>query len=737
MQNPDYLYATCAAGLEDLVAQELTTQGAGDVTKAGAGVRFSGNLEVAYRACLWSRVANRILLPLHQGPAGSPDALYSLIRELDWSSHVDVQGSIAVDFFTAYSAITHSQYGALKVKDAIVDQFRESDGIRPDVDRQTPDIRVNVYLYRDKARIALDLSGASLHRRGYREQAGPAPLKENLAAALLLTCDWPDIAAAGGGFIDPLCGSGTLVLEAAMMASHQAPALYRSYFGFLGWRGHQPELWQQVLTAARQAVVTPDCLIVGCDSDAGAINMSRYNANKAQLDNAVDFHQQSVETKALASVQSAKPGLLLSNPPYGERLSSDAEFYRRLGHSLSSHYAGWKCALFAAKSSPLRCTKLPLKPVLMLSNGGIDCALNAGVIPATTRSAKSTANTGSSIDVNAFVNRLRKNLKAQKSWLGRDGVKAWRVYDADLPEFAVAIDVYDCSVPGAGNENLIERHLVVQEYQAPATVNTITAESRMHALLAVVPEIFSVSEAHVHVKLRKRQSALSQYEKQATDGVTGLLEEQDAVVELNFSDYLDTGLFLDHRKVRRYIQQHADAKRFLNLFAYTGSATVAAIAGGCTASVSVDLSARYCRWMERNIHRNLPDNVASLSRHSVIKSDVNKWLLSHITTGASQGAADALFDLILLDPPTFSNSTDLDADWNVQRDHGACIRAAMQLLSLDGVLIFSTNYRRFKLDPALSGDVAQFQVDDRSRWSIDRDFQRNQRIHQCWFIRHS
>lgn len=755
MPSSDFLYATCAPGLESLLAGELRDLGAVEVNTAGAGVRFGNTLESAYRACLWSRVANRVLLPLLSGPSVSPEDLYTLVQQIDWSEHVSVDGTLAVDFFTAHSALTHSQYGALKVKDAIVDQFRAATGRRPNVDRETPDISVNVYLYRNKARIALDLSGASLHRRGYRQQGGLAPLKENLAAALLLGSDWPALAERGGSFVDPLCGSGTLLIEAAMIARHQAPGLHRQYFGFLGWRGHQKNLWEQLVAEARNAIRDVRSIITGCDSDNQMVNMAKQNVQAAGVDTVVTVHRQPIESGPPSILDNTAPGLLLSNPPYGERLAGDASFYVGLGRSLSRRYAGWTCGLFTAVQAPLQRARLPLKLRLSARNGGIDCALMLGEIPAMAQSQRQTvwpdtAQIGSarkqdtaaltsseaatatvettaaepqstsspgveSIDITAFVNRLRKNQRSLKSWLSREGIKAWRAYDADLPEFAVAIDVYDCT----------QRHLMVQEYQAPATVNAIMAEARLQALLAVLPDVFGVHSDHIHVRLRERKSGISQYEKQTGAAVTDMLEERSCVYELNFSDYLDTGLFLDHRKLRRYIQDHAAGLQLLNLFAYTGSVTVAAAKGGAAGSVSVDFSNRYCQWAERNLQHNEID----LSRHKVVRSDVSTWLAAQ--------KSEPRFDLILLDPPTFSNSTGLEADWNVQRDHVACIRACLQLLKPEGLLIFSNNFRRFKLDMgALVTQAADPAVEGRSRWSIDRDFKRNQRIHQCWFIRH-
>jgi len=786
MSAIDSLYATCASGLQNLLADELTLLGGQSVSTAGAGVRFGGGLAMAYKACVWSRVANRILLPIHTGPAGSPEALYDLVQQVDWSKHMALKSTLAVDFFTANSTITHSQYGALKVKDAVVDQFRERTGERPDVARDAPDLRINVYLFRNKARIAIDLSGSSLHRRGYREHAGPAPVKENLAAALLMACDWPARAQRGEPFVDPLCGSGTLVIEAAMMACNQAPGLQREYYGFLGWLGHDKSVWQKVLTDAQAAVQPAPCDIRGADKDERAIGLAIENASLAGVETSTSFARGDVLTDTF-KVNVAN-GLVLTNPPYGERLEIDSSFYHNLGSALSATYDGWQVGLFTATSAPVRQTRLPLKATLPVRNGPIDCALYQGIIPSATASdtgsvwsekratgkqsnhsepdaiASQTDTVGShnstnhtavlntgGVDAQPFANRLNKNLKHLKSWLKREQISAWRVYDADLPEFAVAIDIYDSK----------ERHVVVQEYQAPSSVNTAMAAARLKALLQVIPASVQVQPEHIHLKVREKQAGLTQYEKQAVAKVTGTVSEHGYILECNFSDYLDTGLFLDHRKVRRFIKESANNKRFLNLFSYTGSATIAAAAGGASKSVSVDLSNRYSQWLTRNLRLNQLDEV----QHEVVRSDVNLWL---------EANKAERFDLILLDPPTFSNSTGVDADWNVQRDHAACIHACMAMLEPDGTLVFSNNYRRFKLDPALGTVYAakkgntkrsrstvipdtqgakdsptdltannaahsknkHYKIEDRSHWSIDQDFQRNARIHQCWFFRH-
>ncbi len=245
------LFATHPLGFSDLIEQELLGCGGEVTTRTTAGIGFTGNLECAYRMCLWSRIANRILLQIDTFDAPEPDALYYGIQRIDWQMHLHPTGSIAVDFVTARSQINHSLYGAQRVKDAIVDQLRDATGARPNVDLEAPDVRINVFLDRDRASVAIDLSGESLHRRGYRQAQGPAPLKENLAAGLLLRAGWPQIARDGGALLDPMCGSGTFAIEALMMAADIAPNLGRSAFGFERWKQHDASVWEPLLTEAR------------------------------------------------------------------------------------------------------------------------------------------------------------------------------------------------------------------------------------------------------------------------------------------------------------------------------------------------------------------------------------------------------------------------------------------------------------------------------------------------------
>ncbi len=721
---------TVASGLESVLRRELQTLGVSRIKPVGSGVYFSGSLRDAYRVCLWSRVANRVLLPLGEFAARSPEELYRQIREFDWSRHLDVEGTLAVDFFSANSAITHTRYGALKVKDAIVDQFRDALGTRPNVDRERPSIRINVYVFRDKARLSLDLAGMGLHRRFYRDEQSMAPLKENLAAALLLAMDWPEFAKEGKSFCDPLCGSGTLLIEAAMMAADMAPQLRREYFGFSGWKQHQAEIWQSLLEEANQrassGLASLNCLIAGSDKSSRVVRIARSNIDRAGLGDAISVRAGDMEQ--VPYPDQFTPGLVLCNPPYGVRLDSEAgigALYKSMGRVFQSRFGGWHVGVFTATTDLAHRMRLKTHTVLKCSNGGLDCKLLKAHIPRNkvidhkinkpadeNRNRKSAAASSQhKVHAGMFVNRLRKNFKPLQKWAKNEAIGCYRIYDADLPEFSMAIDLYESE----------QRHVHVQEYRAPASIDRSLAAARLSAAVEVLPDVLGCDSQHIHIKQRRRQSGRSQYGKRHEGGETHIINEFGSRFEVNLEDYLDTGIFPDHRKIRFWIRQRAKAKRFLNLFAYTGTATVHAAAGGALSTTTVDMSAAYLAWAQRN----LALNDCAAGKHEFLREDCLKWL--------DQRPNPAPYDLILLDPPTFSNSAKMERDWDVQRDHVSLIRRTMRLLHPDGLLIFSNNFRRFRL---MEKGLERFSIDNKTRASIPRDFSRNPKIHQCFFIRH-
>lgn len=698
-------FATASLGFEDLLVRELNALGAGNVQPVRAGVSFSGDIAVAYRACLWSRLASRILLQLKDIEAIDAGTLYTGVKSINWTRHIGEGASIAVDFLGQNRSITNTQFGAQKVKDAIVDQLRELTGERPRIDSSSPDVRINIYLHDVNASVSIDLSGSSLHQRGYRGEQGAAPLKENLAAAILLRADWPRIAAAGGSLCDPMCGSGTLLIEGAMMAADIAPGLLRSRFGFHGWRQHDPAVWESLINEARlrREKGLPNLpAIAGSDGDARMIRIAEANTRQAGLEKYIKL---TVEELDNCQPATTPPGLVVTNPPYGERLGENATLpmlYRSLGLMLKRCHPGWRAAILTTETDLAKFIGMRAHKTHTLYNGSLKCRLLHCEI-----GEQSVAVTTVAED---FANRLRKNIKLRYRWAEREGIHCYRLYDADLPDYNLAIDIY-------AND---ERHVHVQEYAAPADIDERKAQARLNAALAVIVELLEVRSSNVYFKQRQRQREGRQYEKLGGRGEEHVVREGSNRFLVNFTDYLDTGLFLDHRPIRQYIEQHAEDRRFLNLFAYTGTATVCAVRGNARSTVTVDLSRTYLDWAQRN----LQENRLAGRQHEFIQADVRQWLRENL---------QRRFDLIFLDPPAFSRSKRMQGTLDIQRDHVALVHQAMSMLSPQGELIFSTNLRRFRLD---EDALQQHEVENITRQTIPEDFSRNPHVHQCFRLRH-
>ena len=718
MAEPLALFATAPRGLERVLADELRELGAARVHEVRAGVAFNGDLELAYRACLWSRVASRVLLNLARFPVPDGDALYAAVHELPWEEHLDPDGTLAVDATLSGSPITHSHFAALRVKDAVVDRLRERFGRRPSVDRERPSLRLNLVLQKRRGVLSIDLSGSALHRRGYRPPGAPAPLKENLAAGLLRLAGWPGIAAHGGALLDPLCGTGTLAVEAALMATGRAPGLGRDYFGFLGWLGHVPALWARLQEDARSRPGTRDCPpLFASDHDPEMVALARRSAAAAGVDDAIDFAVR--ELAEVTTPAGVTPGLVIANPPYGERLGDDtsaARVHAELGRVLRAGFRGWHAAVLSGDKGLTRRLGAEAATHHAVFNGALPCTLTcwevAAKAPAWARQAPRAADAGEADPGGRmFADRLRKNLRHLGRWARRADVDAYRLYDADLPEFAFAVDRYACA------DGLVAR---VQEYAPPASVDPQRAAARRAAALDAVAEVLEIDPAAISYRLRAPQRGDAQYEREAAPARYHEVREGGCRLLVDFDAHLDTGLFLDHRPMRLRLQREASGARFLNLFCYTGAATVHAACGGAETTTSVDLSATYLDWARRNLELNGFGSDAN----RLVRDDVLAWLAG----AAQQGER---FDLVFVDPPTYSNSKRLDGDFDVQRDHAALLRDAAALLAPGGVLYFSTNFRRFRLDASGLGGLA---VEEISRQTVDEDFRRNPRIHRCWRV---
>lgn len=720
-------FATAPQGLLELLADELRALGGTAIRLQPAGVYFRGPLALGYRVCLWSRLAGRVLLEIAVGPAEDADALYTTVQRVDWRAHVDPRGTIAVDFTGANASIVHTRFGAQRVKDAIVDQLIARAGVRPSVDTHRPDVRVSVHLRKpagqgikgmfqevshDEAVIAIDLAGEGLHRRGYREDGAEAPLKENLAAAVLLRAGWPAVAAAGGPLVDPMCGSGTLLIEGAHMACDRAPGLGREYFGLLRWRGHDPALWSELLTEARARAaigISKVPPIHGFDSDPAAIRAATANVARAGLGGRIRIERRALADLVAPETCTLGParefiGVLTTNPPYGERIGVRADMpalYELLGERLRGHFGGWRAAVLTPDLELGRSIGLRAGRRHVFYNGALpvnllrfDVPIEAPVRRVHTRSE----------GAQALFNRLKKNRKQLGSWAARHGIEAFRIYDSDIPEYAIAVDVY-------------RDWAHVQEYAAPAEIDPVRAASRLREALRMVPEALEIPPSQVVCKRRERAKGGGQYGRHDDTGEFLEVREGPGSFLVNLTDYLDTGLFLDHRETRALVGELARGRRFLNLFAYTGTASVYAGKGGALSTTTVDMSATYCGWARRNLELNGLRG----PQHRVVEAECQTFMSSELRR----------YGLIFMDPPTFSNSKKMADSFDVQRDHVGLIRSAVRLLDRDGVLIFSTNFRRFRMDQEALADL---DIEDVSAATIPKDFARSPKIHRCFRI---
>ncbi|MDX4079837.1 bifunctional 23S rRNA (guanine(2069)-N(7))-methyltransferase RlmK/23S rRNA (guanine(2445)-N(2))-methyltransferase RlmL [Klebsiella pneumoniae] len=695
------LFASTARGLEELLKTELEGLGATDCQVVQGGVHFQGDTRLLYQSLMWSRLASRIMLPLGECRVYSDLDLYLGVQAIPWTEMFNPGATFAVHFSGLNDEIRNSQYGALKVKDAIVDSFTRKNLPRPNVDRESPDLRINVWLNKETAHISLDLSGEGLHLRGYRDGTGMAPIKENLAAAIVMRSGWVP----GTPLLDPMCGSGTLLIEAAMLATDRAPGLHRGHWGFGGWAQHDDGIWKEVKaeaqTRARQGLAAYESRFYGSDVDARVIERARRNARRAGIGELIDF-----DVKDVAQLNNPLPkgpyGTVISNPPYGERLESEPALialHSLLGRIMKSQFGGWNLSVFSASPELLSCLQLRADKQFKAKNGPLDC------VQKNYHLAESEGGKPAML-AEEFANRLRKNLKKFEKWARQEGIECYRLYDADLPEYNVAIDRYADWV-------------VVQEYAPPKTVDAHKARQRLFDIIAATIAVLDMAPNKLVLKTRERQKGKNQYQKMAEKGDFIEVQEYNARLWVNLTDYLDTGLFLDHRIARRMLGQMSKGKDFLNLFSYTGSASVHAGLGGARSTTTVDMSRTYLEWAERNLRLNGLTGRA----HRLMQADVLGWLRE----------STEQFDLIFIDPPTFSNSKRMEDAFDVQRDHIRLMTDLKRLLRKGGTIMFSNNKRGFRMDHdglAALGLKAQ----EISQKTLSQDFARNRQIHNCWLI---
>jgi len=484
-------FATCPKGLESLLLAEIKNLGADTARETVAGVHFEGDDEFLYKVCLWSRLANKVLLPIAVVDADDESDLYKGVAAIQWEQHFYAHNTIKVDFIGTNHAIRNTQFGAVRVKDGIVDRFQIIEDERPSVDKDKPDMVINVRLHRGKAHISLDLSGQSLHRRGYRQRQGAAPLKENLAVAILLRAGWPALADEGGYLIDPMCGSATFLIEGLMLVADIAE--YRGY-----------------------------------DADWRVLQAAEANIEKTGFQEFIRVLERPIEEFKKPTHKPMNNGLIVCNPPYGERLGEEQELmalYKTLGDVLKTDFSTWQAAVFTSNNELAKKIGISAKKKYKLFNGKLAAELLLFSIEAdnfyTPHLKQLTGNDKAVLSDGAQMvfNRLKKNQKALKKWLAKEGVQAYRLYDADLPEYAAAIDVYQEAVH-------------IQEYAAPKTIDENKAKQRFQELVQATSSALSLDDENLFIKQRRKTTGKSQYE--AKHSKNRFAKEKDDTPERDF-----------------------------------------------------------------------------------------------------------------------------------------------------------------------------------------------------------
>lgn len=753
--------ATCPKGFEKLLAEELASFHIPQVRQLRGQVAFGGELADAYRACLWSRLASRVLLVLARVGAADADALYEGVRSIDWSAHLAPGATFVIDSHGTNDNLRNTQFVALRSKDAISDQLFSARGMRPVVNTDAPDVIVDVRLQRERATVSIDLTGEPLFHRGYDSRAARkvAPLRADYAAMVLAAGRWYRNVRHGAPVLAALwAGQGAVLVEAAAEALDRAPGLLRARWGFEGWAGHDADAWDELLAEADERATAGEknsLALYACDTRPGAEAACRGALRAAGLDCELTF---APAAEVLDAARAAGDDALVTCDL--SWLSEDDLALEASALTAMSAAAGMNVAALVRDSSVDAAVQAAPAEVFDVIQGREPAYVRCfDAVPgqAAPEPACVTLAGGERVPVlvpasDQFAARLAKVAKLRAKWARREDVSCYRVYDADLPDYAVAIELYQ-GLDGKG------RWLQVSEYAAPKEIDADLARRRLMDVLAIAPRVMGIDPSNVNLRVRTRARGGSQYADEGSAAATPaagefsrlrgqradmrnrhkpsltdlprgahLIDEGGLTFEVNFSARLDCGIFLDHRdtraEVREMMKKTLGSKRFLNLFAYTGTATCYAADGGAKFTTTVDLSRPSLDWARRNMARN----GFTGPEHEFVQADVIQWV-------SEQRHTRNRWDLVFCDVPTFSNSQRMKkSSWDVQRDHSELIIGVSRLLTRNGCAIFSCNLRGFKPDvEALQ--KAGVVIEDITASTIPEDFKRNAKIHHAYIVR--
>ncbi|WP_444998034.1 bifunctional 23S rRNA (guanine(2069)-N(7))-methyltransferase RlmK/23S rRNA (guanine(2445)-N(2))-methyltransferase RlmL [Aliikangiella sp. IMCC44359] len=716
-----HFIATCAKDLEYLLVDELKALGVENPKEGLSQVKFETDWKGVYRVLMWSRIASRIHYPIATFEATNDDMLYQHASIIDWSQHLSDSASFLINAQSFRSQLSHTQFISQRVKDAIVDYFREAGQSRPDVTFDEPDVVIHCRIKRNQVTLSIDLAGQGLHKRGYRLKGGGAPIKENLAAALLMRAGWT--LKETNSLYDPMCGSGTFLIEGAMMSYDIAPGLLREYLGLFGWNQFNQTLWGEIIEEAEfrreKGLEQHNLSFIGSDINPKAVRNAQMNIALIGLEDRVKIHIGGLDQ--VEQLDLPNSGILIVNPPYSERLGERnqvKQLYAQLGLLLKERFIGWKASVLSPDKDFGHALGIRAKKIYKFNNASIPCELLNFELMSDNfieRVSESQVETDFKEKLTPqaiqLCHRLEKNRSKLKKYLAKENISCYRIYDADLPDYNAAIDVYD-------------NRLHIQEYRPPKSVDDKLATRRLKEIERVAAGVFAIPRNQVYVKQRRQQKGDWQY--QVANNQTSQSNSNNFTVTeggrrfiVNLNDYLDTGLFLDHRQTREMVAKKVSGKSFLNLFCYTGSVSVYAATAGASSTTNVDMSRTYLEWAKQNYIKN----EINISKHEFIRENCLVWL--------EEACEQKLtFDLIFLDPPTFSNSKRMENHFDIQADHPKLIQQCLQLLNKNGQLIFSNNFQKFEM---LVSSDEQVEVKEITKQTITPDFSRRS-LHRCWLI---
>lgn len=753
-------FASCLGGAEQVLADELKTFGIDRVRPLKGGVAFFCEAASALEACLWSRLASRVALVLGRGAAANADQLYETVAQLAWEDILVAGASFSVRAHGANQELRNTRFTALKAKDAIADRLRQQRPRRDVIENAGADQRVfvDIRLHGCKTTVSLDFCGEALNHRPYLfpDDKQDAPLRVATAAAALALMRWSELALQGCPLVDPVCGDGIMLVEAAATACDLAPSLQREKWGFFGWSGFDAAVWQKMLECAHQRFQVglerfgvmdspsqpgvPDAQktrFVGTSTSSPSIAAARKHGRRAGLRTvlSVERGDATAQGALVARVRQAAHGAQGSCAvacDVGADRRADAAAAVKADEAAvaaACRAAGQECVAAVVDGADVA-TRFPAsaRQGFQLGQGRTEVSVEvfrgpaaAGheikIIDLDTGQAQAVEVYEATAD--QFAARLRKVFKERRKQARRAEVSSFRIYDYDLPEYAVAIDWYQGAGDARGNS-----YLSIAEYAPPSSVDEGRARRRFCDVLTIAPLVCGVRPDHVFAKRRLRAKGGAQYRQNQGRSYVTTVEEGGLLFEVDLAKRLDTGLFLDHRITRDLLRREVGNGDFLNLFAYTGAASVYAAAGGAASTTTVDLSQNYVDWAQRN----LAANGFSGSRHQFVKADVLQWV-----TQARRRRQR--FDLIFVDPPTFSNSKAMGKKtWDVQRDHAELLIGVAHLLAPGGQAIFSCNLRTFKPDVQKLTKYG-VEIEDITAETIPFDFARTPKIHHCYRVR--